>query len=193
VQERPDASREHSFRGPADPLTEEKTMKKRYAAFAGTVAAIASVSIGIVFATAPSGIDLTRTAVVARGSFVDAVDLKFKIEGQEQQVITARDVQETVMQRIVIAAGGDTGWHSHPGPVVVLVTAGALTLYSAEGGGCASRTYTAGQAFIDSGQGHVHIARNEGSTDLELWVTYFDVPPGGPFRLDAADPGTCSF
>jgi hypothetical protein len=27
--------------------------------------------------------------------------------------------------------------------------------------------------------------------DTELWVTYFDVPPGGAFRLDAADPGNC--
>jgi len=39
----------------------------------------------------------------------------------------------------------------------------------------------------------VHIARNEGSTNLTLWATYFDVPPGGPFRIDRADPGNCSF
>ena len=27
---------------------------------------------------------------------------------------------------------------------------------------------------------------------LEVWVTYFDVPPGSSVRLDAADPGNCS-
>ncbi len=97
------------------------------------------------------------------------------------------------MQQIVIAPGGNTGWHSHPGPVVVLIKSGVMTFYSGEDGTCESRTYSAGQAFIDSGQGHVHIARNEGSENLELWATYFDVPPGGAFRLDAPDPGVCGF
>ena len=54
------------------------------------------------------------------------------------------------------------------------------------------RTYSTGQAFIDSGQGHVHIGRNlSQSQNLELVATYFDVPPGGAFRIDAADPGNC--
>ena len=80
-----------------------------------------------------------------------------------------------------------------PRPVVVLVKAGELTLYSSEDPTCTGRTFGPGQAFIDSGQGHVHIARNLGQTPVELWVTYFDVPPGGPFRNDVADPGTCGF
>ena len=42
-------------------------------------------------------------------------------------------------------------------------------------------------------QGHVHIARNLSQTqNAELWVNYFDFPPGIPFWLDAADPGNCS-
>jgi hypothetical protein len=50
----------------------------------------------------------------------------------------------------------------------------------------------AGQSFIDRGQGHVHIARNESTSQrLELWATYFDVPPGGAFRIDAPNPGNC--
>jgi hypothetical protein len=56
------------------------------------------------------------------------------------------------------------------------------------------RTYSAGQAFIDSGQGHVHLGRNLSSTqNAEVWVTYFDVPVGGGVRVDAADPGNCAF
>lgn len=98
------------------------------------------------------------------------------------------------MQQIVIGPGGSTGWHSHPGPVVVLIKAGDLTLYSGDDPGCTGRTYSAGQAFIDSGQGHVHIGRNlSPSQNVELWVTYFDVPPGSPFRIDAPNPGNCSF
>ena len=71
----------------------------------------------------------------------------------------------------------------HPGPLVVLIKSGAMTLYSGDDPTCTGRIYTAGLAFIDSGQGHVHIARNESSAqNLELWAVYFDVPPGGLFE-----------
>jgi quercetin dioxygenase-like cupin family protein len=153
-------------------------------------AAILTLFSGPAVATPPSGVSGT---VWARGSFADPVDLKFKITQGNEEVILAPNAQQTVMQSIVIAAGGHTGWHSHPGPVVVLVKSGELTLYSADDPTCTGRTFSAGQAFIDRGQGHVHLARNIGSVDTELWVTYFDVPPGGAFRIDAADPGTCGF
>jgi quercetin dioxygenase-like cupin family protein len=168
------------------------TMTKRRLAFFLTVGAISAVLAGAALATPPSGI--VSATVVARAGFVDPVDIKFKIQGQGQEVIQVKDAKDTVMQQIVIGPGGSTGWHSHPGPVVVLVKAGELTLYSGDDPTCTGRTYSAGQAFIDSGQGHVHIGRNQSlSQNAELWVTYFDVPPGGPFRIDAAAPGNCGF
>lgn len=166
-------------------------MTKRQLTFLLFVAAVSTVLLGAAFATPPSGVSAT---VVARAGFADPVDIKFKLGGQRQEVINVRDAQETVMQQIVIGPGGHTGWHSHPGPVVVLVKAGELTFYDSEDPTCTGRTYSAGQAFIDRGQGHVHIARNLSlGQNLELWVTYFDVPPGGLFRIDAADPGNCGF
>jgi quercetin dioxygenase-like cupin family protein len=153
-------------------------------------AATLTLSSSHAVATPPSGVTGT---VWARGSFADPTNIKFKVTDGNQQVILARNVQQTVMQSIVIAAGGDTGWHSHPGPVVVLVKSGELTLYSADDLACAPRTYSAGQAFIDPGQGHVHFARNTGAVNTELWVTYFDVPAGAAFRIDIADPGNCAF
>jgi quercetin dioxygenase-like cupin family protein len=184
-------------------------VKGRQLALAAIVAAVASVSVAAVL-TPSSGI-LSAT-VLARAGFADRVDMVFKIRpnavqrvrgdddddddrrrGDDREIIRVRDAEETVMQQIIIGPGGQTGWHSHPGPVVVLVKSGALTFYSGEDGTCTSRTYSAGQAFIDSGQGHVHVARNEGSENLELWATYFDVPPGGAFRIDAPNPGNCGF
>jgi quercetin dioxygenase-like cupin family protein len=134
--------------------------------------------------------------VVARGSFVDAVDLQLRMKGAEggTEVIQVRGARDTVMQQIVVASGGHTGWHSHPGPAIVVVRSGALTLYSQEDPTCTGRTYTAGQTFIDPGQNHVHLARNESLTDsVEVWVTYFDVPIGQGPRIDKPDPGVCSF
>ncbi len=157
-----------------------------------TTAAISAALAGAALATPPSGI-LSGT-VLARAAFADPVDIKFKVDDQAQEVIHVQNAGETVVQQIVIGPGGQTGWHSHPGPVVVLIKAGELTLYSSEDPTCTPRTYSAGQAFVDSGQGHVHIARNLSlSQNTELWATYFDVPPGGAFRLDAANPGNCGF
>jgi len=154
-------------------------------------AALTFVS-GSALATPPSGI--VSATVVARAAFPDSVDLKLKVNEDGREVVMhAPDTRDTVMQTIVIGPGGNTGWHSHPGPVVVLVKAGELTLYDGDDPACTGRTYSAGQAFIDRGQGHLHLARNlSASQNTEIWVTYFDVPPGAPFRIDAADAGNCS-
>lgn len=161
-------------------------IKGWHLALAALVALCATVAV----ATPGSGI--VSGTVFVRASFADPTDLKFKIKAGSQEVIQVNNAQETVVQQIIIAPGGSTGWHSHPGPVVVLIKTGTMSFYSSEDPTCTARTYSAGQSFIDSGQGHVHIARNEGSVNVELWATYFDVPPGGLFRIDAANPGTCS-
>ena len=153
--------------------------------------AISTAMAGMALATPASGVVGT---IMARAGFVDPVDIKLKVqEGNRQEIIQVRGAQDTVMQQIAIAPGGSTGWHSHPGPAIVLVKAGELTLFSSEDPTCTGRTYTAGQAFVDSGQGHVHIARNLTQSPTELWVTYLDVPPGESVRVDAADPGICGF
>ena len=161
-------------------------------AYAMMAAVLAAAVTGRVLATPGSGI--LSAPVVARAAFVDPTDVKFKVDTSGQEVILVANSQDTVMQQIVIGPGGHTGWHSHPGPVVVLVKAGALTFYSGDDPSCTPRTYPAGQAFVDSGQGHVHIARNLSATqNVELWATYFDVPVGSGMRLDTPDPGNCTF
>ena len=76
----------------------------------------------------------------------------------------------------------------------MVVKAATLTYYSADDPTCTGIDYGPGQAFVDPGHGHVHIARNEGSTNLEFYATYFEVPPGGGFRIDIPTaPGNCPF
>jgi quercetin dioxygenase-like cupin family protein len=131
---------------------------------------------------------------MARGAFSDATDVKFKVTGRGQEVIHVDNSADTIVQQILIGPGGNFGWHSHPGPVVVVVKSGELTFYDADDPSCTPRTYVAGQVFVDKGQGHVHFARNLSTTkNLELWATYFDVPPGLPQRIDAPNPGNCPF
>jgi quercetin dioxygenase-like cupin family protein len=161
--------------------------------FPMVLTAVSAVLAGAALATPPSA-GVVGT-IMARANFQDQVDLKLKIKGhgQGQEIIQVNDARETVMQKIEIPAFGSTGWHSHPGPVVVLVTAGELTLSSEDEPGCTGLTYSIGQAFVDSGQGHVHNARNLSGQATVLWVTYFDVPPGGALRIDAPAPENCGF
>ncbi len=155
-------------------------------------ALVTACAVGTALATPPSGV--VTAPVVARGAFADATDVKFKITGRGQEVIHVDNSLDTVVQQIVIGPGGNFGWHSHPGPVVVVVKSGELTFYDGDDPSCTPRTYVAGQVFVDRGQGHVHFARNlSASKNLELWATYFDVPPGLPQRIDAPNPGNCPF
>lgn len=154
------------------------------------VAALAPVAR----ATPPSGV--LSSPVMARAAFVDRVDVKFTVKASHDgaEVVRVNGAQDTVVQQIVFGPGGQTGWHSHPGPVVVLVKSGELTFYAEDDPTCTGRTYSAGQAFVDSGQGHVHTARNLSPTqNTELWATYFDVPPGAPFASMPRLPGTVRF
>jgi quercetin dioxygenase-like cupin family protein len=172
-------------------------MTKKRLAFLVIAAGVPMSLAAVALATPPSGI--LMAPIFARASFVDPTDIKFKVKDGSEEVIHVNDSKETVIQQIVILPGGHTGWHSHPGPVVVLIKSGQMSFYDSEDPTCTVRTYSAGEAFIDSGQGHVHIARNEGTENLEVWATYFDVPPpvvpGGPppVRIDAQPPGTCGF
>lgn len=151
------------------------------------------VTIRIAVAAILATVIVATPALSTPGSGVVAPVLgRGVLEGKERLKIRS-DASDVVVQQLTIAAGGHTGWHSHPGPVVVLVTAGELTLYMADDKKCRPHTYAAGEAFIDHGRGNVHIARNEGATDVGLYATYLDVPVGGAFRIDHPDPGNCTF
>ena len=67
-----------------------------------------------------------------------------------------------------------------------------MTLYQADAPSCTGETFTAGEVFVDPGQGNVHNARNEGGTGVQLYATYFDVPPGAGPAIPGTNPGTCT-
>ncbi|CAN5201406.1 hypothetical protein BH18CHL2_BH18CHL2_10080 [soil metagenome] len=92
--------------------------------------------------------------------------------------------RQGVIQQLMIAPGGHTGWHTHPGGAVILVQAGTLNIYS----NACTKTVTEANRGTFEGGGHVQLARNEGTLPLLLTVVYFDVPVGGAVRSDAATP-----
>jgi quercetin dioxygenase-like cupin family protein len=158
-------------------LSRNRPLMAKGALLVVTTAVAATALTGAVLATPASG--TLSSTILARAGFVERVDIKFKVTEGNQEVIQVPDARDTVIQQVVLAPGGQSGWHSHPGPVVVLVKSGEMTFYDGESAPCTTHTYVAGQAFIDRGQGHIHLARNLSTTsNAELWFTYFDVPPG---------------
>jgi quercetin dioxygenase-like cupin family protein len=86
--------------------------------------------------------------------------------------------------------GAHSGWHTHPGPSLITVTSGTLTVYEASDTTCTPIIYTAGQSFTDIGCGDVHLIRNEGSVNAVTVVVQI-VPAGAPRRIDADQPASC--
>ena len=70
------------------------------------------------------------------------------------------------------------------------VAKGTLAEFHAEGDRCPRTTVTAGQAFVESG-GEVHLARNAGSTPVELNATFLARPGTTEFLIPQRRPRVC--
>src|SRR5688500_17334577 len=73
--------------------------------------------------------------------------------------VKAKSYLDMVVRTHDYAAGGSTGWHTHPGPVFVNVIQGQVTFYEADDPTCTPHVVSAGQGYVDSGRGH--LGRNE--------------------------------
>jgi len=95
---------------------------------------------------------------------------------------------DVAVQNVVVVPGGTSGWHSHPGPVVIIVKTGTLTFYHADPhGGCTVSVYKPGGVYFETG-GVVGTLINEGTIEGTLTVTFF-APAGAALRIDQPAPG----
>jgi quercetin dioxygenase-like cupin family protein len=156
---------------------------------------VGTVAVGTAAGTPGSGI---VASLLARGT-LEAGDGKSRHHhdhGRHRHKpvrIELSTPSDLAVQQVTVDPGGTTGWHSHPGPAVVIVKSGSLTLYDGDDRRCRGTRYSAGKVFIDEGYGHVHIGRNEGTTPAELYVTFLDLPVGAAPRIDVPSPGNCPF
>jgi quercetin dioxygenase-like cupin family protein len=96
------------------------------------------------------------------------------------------------VQSNVWQPGGSTGWHTHTGHSLIIVTAGAITAYEGDDPDCKPRVYTERMGFVDPGGEHVHLIRNEGEPAAGTIAVQL-IPAGAVRRIDAADPGNYRF
>jgi len=101
-------------------------------------------------------------------------------------VINTRGISDVYVSNIRFVPGGHSGWHSHPGPSLISVKSGTLTLYDDCDDFQTPHVYAAGTGLVEDA-GCVHRVVNEGNTDLEIYVVQI-VPLGAPRRIDEPEP-----
>ena len=174
-------------------------MKVQRTRIVAAVAAVGALVAGALLilpaqATPPTGVTSTIIGI-GRFARIDAraktdVDPGKATKFWKARIKTKGSSDLHVLQN-TIAPGGSFGWHSHPGPSLVIVKSGTATFYLASDPKCRPHVVPAGSGFVD--QGHdVHVVRNEGSVDLVTVVVSL-VPAGFERRIDEPDPGNCPF
>jgi hypothetical protein len=141
------------------------------------VAALIALPRDQATATPPSGItaQLLARGTIAHASQVGVAGIKLQTRGPI----------DVATVHVTFQPGGSTGWHVHPGPALVTVKTGQLTLHRTNG--CTTRTFSAGQTFLEFGPKDVNLTRNETGGVTETVVTFL-LPVGAPITVDAPAP-----
>jgi hypothetical protein len=144
-------------------------------------------------ATPPSGFTSTT---IAQGQFAEINALNQFHQTNPPHLWRSRQRTRGLSDGYVLnntwQPGGTTGWHTHLGHTLIIVTAGTVTQYQGDDPNCTPHVYTAGMTFVDEGGTHVHIVRNEGDVEAQV-VAIRLIPAGQPGRIDAPAPGNCPF
>jgi quercetin dioxygenase-like cupin family protein len=161
-------------------------MKGLVGSAVGVAVAVAVVAGIFVLPSSAQDPPIVGEPLGPRAVFADDVTLKVKIkhENGSMEVVNVDNPSRVAVVKYTIQPGAQFPWHSHAGPVVVNVTQGALTYL--DGDDCSEHAYSAGQVFVDPGQGHVHTAYNRTSGVTTLVATFFAAPADGPLLIPAA-------
>jgi hypothetical protein len=153
-------------------------MRKRTAIPIALAAIVAPVAVGVALATPPSGL---TSQLLARGAAGE-----FRIHEKSMRLrMDATRATDVALVRATLEPGGSTGWHGHPGPSIVIVKSGIVTMYEPahdeddrgrhDRQGCAVQSFGPGQAFVHPAS--VHNFVNSGQGLVEFYVVYL-VPEG---------------
>jgi quercetin dioxygenase-like cupin family protein len=141
-------------------------------------AATAIAAAGATIAVATTGTLSTTTVLGHRATISDSVHVN-----QNHIEFQTENATDVLVQTITFHAHGTSGWHFHPGLVIVVVESGQVTTHDAQ---CKTTTYGAHQSFVESGT-EPFMVSNEGALDAVVYATLV-VPAGSAFRIETAPP-----
>jgi len=147
----------------------------------GVAAVVAVVAAGVTAIAVANPGTTTSTILAPRSTLSESIQAN-----DDRIKFQTKDPTDLVSQQVTFAPGATSGWHHHPGVILVLVKTGTVTVHDEN---CQTQSYAAGQAFIEGGTEPMMVS-NEGS------VTAVDVatqvaPAGSPFRIED-DPPACA-
>ena len=154
--------------------------------------ALALVVAAPALATPQSGV---TSVAIANGTFADIgiftrTDIDPSVATHFWQVIIdTKGASHLYVVQNTVVPGGTFGWHSHPGPSLVIVKSGTAMFYMADDPTCSPHVVQAGSGFVDNGH-DTHVVRNEGSVDLVTVVVSL-VPAGFARRINEPAPANC--
>jgi quercetin dioxygenase-like cupin family protein len=150
---------------------------------------------GRALATPPSGFAGT-TIAQGRAGEIDTLNHAIRPRQTQSQlwlsIQKTKGLSDLYVQSNVWQPGGHTGWHTHPGHSLIVVTAGAVTAYEGDDPSCTPHVYTTGMTFVDEGGDHVHILRNEEGVEAKT-VAIQIIPAKAQRRVDTPGNPACGF
>ncbi|MBX0295981.1 hypothetical protein [Haloarcula nitratireducens] len=133
---------------------------------------------------------LSVDVLAPHATFTDEVGMALGVTFEQggDEAAFVRDPSTVVFARVTLDPGGTTGWHTHPGPVIVNLAEGELDVVFSHT--CTTHTYAAGEAFVDPG-GHTEIATNASDTRRAVAYVLFLAVPGGESPTTHVEPQDC--
>jgi quercetin dioxygenase-like cupin family protein len=140
---------------------------------------------GIALATPATGVRAVTERVV--GTLWNDLHLN-----SDRIKFQTKDPVDVVVDDITYQPGATSGWHTHPGFVIVIIRTGNLNFYHAD---CTFDALGPGSTFVETGDDVVN-ARNESTRPVTLTATYVVPHVAGPapvIRRDVSPaPATCN-
>jgi quercetin dioxygenase-like cupin family protein len=153
--------------------------RNRRLAVGSIVVAVAAAATAVALANPGNSV---TTILGHRATLSDSVEVN-----QDRIKFQTKDPVDLITQKVTFDAHATSGWHYHPGVVLVVVESGQITTHDAN---CNTKTYGAGQAFVESGTDPFMVS-NESDTVPAVDIATIASPAGGPFRIET-DPPPCA-
>jgi len=145
-------------------------------------AVIVTALAGLADATPQKGV---AAGVIGAGTQADSIEVhgSANTTGDRFHVSLETEGPSTITTTLVdYTAGGQNGWHSHPGMVIVTLTKGSIEWYDEN---CKLTIHNAGETWMEGSK--IHYLRVLGTTTTQF-VTTFIVAQGQPNRIDQHAP-----
>jgi hypothetical protein len=150
-------------------------LKKKWVAATVGVALVGTFA-AVALGSASFGFTSTPLVTANLDNTVQLNSDRIKFQTKDPTVVRVASV-------VFDASGGTStsGWHHHPGFVIVSVTTGSVTVWHSD---CSQTSYAAGSAFVESGDDPGQVTSALGAT---TYVTYV-VPNVNPLVFKIDDP-----